>query len=200
MSAARVGVLGGTFDPIHIGHLRIAEAVRDLRDLDRVLFVPIASPAHRSVHAAAGHREAMTRLAIAANPRFAVDRAGLEQPGPAYTADTLALLHAARPDDALFFIAGLDSLARSTWRRLDEVAAAVQEFVVVSRAGVPDRELEPVLRGLPEDVRPRFTRATVPMLEVSSTAIREAVKERRSIRYLVPDAVVDYIEANGLYR
>jgi nicotinate-nucleotide adenylyltransferase len=142
----------------------------------------------------------MTELAIAGNPRFALDSTGLEQPAPAYTADTLSLLRAKRPDDAFFFIAGVDSLARSRWRRLDEVAASLEAFFVTSRRGVGDDELESALSDLAPDLRARFQRIEVSLVDVSSTAIRSLVEQHRSIRYLVPDAVREYIDEQKLYR
>jgi nicotinate-nucleotide adenylyltransferase len=200
VSGGRTGVFGGTFDPIHVGHLHLADAVASTEKLDRVLFVPMGSPAHRPTHADARHRRAMTELAIAGNPRFAFDAAGLEQPAPGYTADTLALLRSKRPHDSFYFIAGIDALTRSTWRRLDEVAGALDTFFVASRDGVSDDELDDVLRGLTEDLRRRFKRIAAPLVDLSSTTIRMLVEQGRSIRYLVPDAVRDYIEEHRLYR
>lgn len=200
MTARRTGILGGTFDPIHIGHLHIAEAVRDLQRLDRVLFVPVGDPAHRQTHAPAHHRRAMTALAIAANERFALDDTGLRQPAPAYTADTLTLLRQAYPSDAFFFISGVDSLTRSRWRRLDEVARALDRFYVVRRTGANEDELAAALSGLAAQDRERFEIVDVTPMDVSSTEIRALVARGRSIRYLVPDAVARYIEDEGLYR
>ena len=200
MSAGRIGIFGGAFDPIHVGHLHLAQAAAEIEALDRVLFVPMAAPAHRETHARAEHRRAMTSLAIADNERFALDDTGLEQPGPAYTADTLALMRAKHPFDAFVFIAGIDSLARSRWRRLDEVAGALDRFLVAHRGGIDGSELEPVLAQLPAPLRRRFVPIDVSLMDVSSTTIRTLVAQRRSIRYLTPDAVVEYIETNGLYR
>ena len=200
MSSGRIGIFGGTFDPIHVGHLHLAQAAVDIETLDRVLFVPMAAPAHRDTHAAAAHRRAMTALAIAGNDRFALDDTGLEQAAPAYTADTLAIIRAKRPDDLLVFIAGIDSLARSRWRRLDEVAGMLERFLVAQRDGIDASELAPILADLPEPLRARFVPIDVALMDVSSTAIRALVAKRRSIRYLTPDAVVQHIESNGLYR
>jgi nicotinate-nucleotide adenylyltransferase len=200
VSRRRTGVFGGTFDPIHIGHLHIADAVAEIASLDVVLFVPVASPAHRETHADAAHRAAMTELGIAGNRKFAFERTGLEQPAPGYTADTLALLRAKFPDDDFSFIAGIDSLVRSRWRRLTEVASSLEKFYVASREGIGDGELEPALADLPAELRARFERVDVALVDVSSTSIRKLVAEGRSIRYLVPDAVREYIAKNGLYR
>jgi len=200
MSGERIGLLGGTFDPIHIGHLHLAQAVADVAALDKVLFMPVGSPAHRETHAPADDRKEMTQLAIARNPRFEFDATALEQPAPAYTADTLAFLREKRPDDRLCFIAGIDSLARSRWRRLDEVAAALEQFYVARRDGVDVAELEPILADLAPELRARFELVDVSLMDVSSTDIRALVKAGRSIRYLVPDAVAGYIADRSLYR
>lgn len=195
-----IGVFGGTFDPIHIGHLYVAQAAAETHGLDRILFVPVAAPAHRETHSSPAHRRAMVARAIDGNPMFALDDTGLEQPAPAYTADTLALLRKKYPGDALYFIAGIDSLTRSRWRRLDEVAAALERFLVAARDGVDEAELAPVLSDLAPDLRAKFERLDSALTDVSSTTIRELVRQNRSIRYLAPDAVVEYIKANGLYR
>jgi nicotinate-nucleotide adenylyltransferase len=200
VSRRRTGVFGGTFDPIHVGHLHVADAVADAASLDVVLFVPIAAPAHRETHAPAEARKAMTGLAIAGNPKFVLDTTGLQQAAPGYTADTLALLRSKLPDDDFYFIAGIDSLVRSRWRRLPEVAQALAKFYVASREGVSDGELEAVLADLQPELAARFERVDVALVDVSSTAIRRLIAQGRSIRYLVPDAVRDYIAKNALYR
>lgn len=200
MSGERIGLLGGTFDPIHVGHLHLAQAVADVAELDKVLFLPVGSPAHRETHARAEDRKAMTQLAIARNARFEFDDTALAQPAPAYTADTLALLREKRPDDRFCFIAGIDSLVRSRWRRLDEVAAALEKFYVARRDGVDVAELAPMLADLTPELRARFEVVEVSLMDVSSTEIRALVKAGRSIRYLVPDAVAGYIADHSLYR
>ena len=161
--------------------------------------MPVGAPAHRETHASADDRRTMTQLAIAGNQRFELDDTALEQPAPAYTADTLALLRAQRPEDALCFIAGIDSLVRSRWRRLEEVAAQLDRFYVVRREGLDDASLAPVLDDLAPDLRARFEIVDAGLMDVSSTSIRALVKEGRSIRYLVPDAVVGYIADRELY-
>ena len=200
MSGERIGLLGGTFDPIHIGHLHLAQAVADVAALDKVLFMPVGSPAHRETHAPADDRKEMTQLAIARNTRFEFDGTALEQPAPAYTADTLALLRERRPHDRFCFIAGIDSLARSRWRRLDEVAAALEKFYVARREGVDVAELALTLADLAPELRARFEIVDVSLMDLSSTEIRALVKAGRSVRYLVPDVVAGYIADRSLYR
>jgi len=200
VSGERIGLLGGTFDPIHIGHLHLAQAVADVAALDKVLFMPVGSPAHRETHAPADDRKEMTQLAIARNTRFEFDGTALEQPAPAYTADTLALLRERRPHDRFCFIAGIDSLARSRWRRLDEVAAALEKFYVARREGVDVAELALTLADLAPELRARFEIVDVSLMDLSSTEIRALVKAGRSVRYLVPDVVAGYIADRSLYR
>ena len=196
----KTGILGGTFDPIHNAHLFMAECVLDARSLDRVLFVTVGRPAHRATHAPPEDRAAMVRLAIAGNPHFAADDTALLQPGPVYTADTLALMRAKYPDDAFYFIAGMDSIGRSPWRRLDEVVARLEKFVIVRRPGVGLDEAQSVLDSLAGDLRARFEFIELPMMDISATDIRHRVAGGFPIRYLTPDGVVDYISAKGLYR
>ncbi|HXM17387.1 MAG TPA: nicotinate-nucleotide adenylyltransferase [Candidatus Tumulicola sp.] len=200
MSLTRTGLLGGTFDPIHFGHLFIAQAVCAKAGLDRVLFMPVGDPSHRAVHATAAHRKAMVELAIAGNQHFAIDDTALEQKGPVYTADTLALVRPKLTNDELYFIAGADALTASRWRRLDEVAAAVARFYVVRREGTLLEEMASVLGDLPADLYQRFEMLDLPLVDISSSVIRERVANDEPIRYLTPDAVVKYIESKRLYR
>ena len=200
MSAPRLGIFGGTFDPVHLGHLYVANAVRAQAGLDSVLFLPVGEPAHRATHAAADDRAAMVQLAIADNPGFALDDTALRQAGPVYTADTLPLLRARYPDAAFSFIAGTDALVRSSWRRLEEVVTALERFLVVTRDQAAAAELAPVLAGLPENLARRFTVLDLPLVDVSASAIRASVARGLPLRYLVPDAVAHYIEERGLYR
>ena len=200
MAARRTGVLGGTFDPIHYGHLFIAEAVRSHAQLDRVLFVPVGEPAHRAVHASAAERTAMVELGIAGNAGFALDRTALEQPGPVYTADTLALMRGRYPHDELHFIAGVDSLTASRWRRLDEVADQLARFYVVRREGARTSDIAGVIGDLAPALQARFVVLDLPLFDISASVIRDRVKAGDPIRYLTPDDVGRPIEAKRLYR
>lgn len=200
MSGPRLGIFGGTFDPVHLGHLYVANAVREQAGLDSVLFLPVGEPAHRATHAAADDRAAMVQLAIADNPGFALDDTALHQAGPVYTADTLPLLRQRYPNAAFSFIAGTDALVRSSWRRLDEVVTALERFLVVTRDQAAAAELRPVLAALPENLARRFSVLDLPLVDVSASAIRASVARGLPLRYLVPDAVAHYIEERGLYR
>ena len=185
--------MGGTFDPIHHGHLVAASEVQSLFDLDEVVFVPTGQPwqkADREV-SPAEHRYLMTVVATASNPRFTVSRVDIDRDGPTYTIDTLRDLRATRPDDELFFITGADALAQIlSWKDADELFE-LAHFIGVTRPGYELSE-----SGLPED---RVTLQEVPAMAISSTDCRDRVADGEPVWYLVPDGVVQYITKNALY-
>lgn len=189
--SARIGVLGGTFDPIHIGHLAAASEVFAALSLDRVLVVPAAEqPFKRGAEFASGEdRLAMARLAVAADPRLEVSAVDIERGAPTYTIDTMSDLDEAHPGSTWYFVIGADALARlDEWRdsaRLREIAT----FVGVTRPGY---DVPAGLRDVPL--------VEVPALGVSSTDVRRRVSLGLPIRYLVPDVVADYIGEHHLYR
>jgi len=200
MKAERIGIFGGSFDPIHTGHLFVASAVASEAGLDRVLFLPVGDPAHRTVHAPPRDRRDMVALAIEGDSRFALDETAIRQAGPVYTADTIPLLRQAYPNAEFYFLAGADSLVDSPWRRLDEVVRDLQRFFVVAREGTDASRLTPTLATLPDDLARRFVLLNLPLVDVSSTVIRERVAQGKPIRYLVPDPVARYIEDTSLYK
>ena len=187
----QVGLLGGSFDPIHHGHLLVAQAAVEALALDELWFVPAREqPFKAGTHAAAAaHRAEMVRLAIAGEPHFRLEPVELERPGPSYTVDTLRALGAREPGVAFTLLVGADAAAElELWR---EAAAlpSLARIVVFARAGAPP----PASRLVQGSI-------TVPSLEVSATAIRARVAAGRSIRYWVPEAVATYVAAHGLYR
>jgi nicotinate-nucleotide adenylyltransferase len=188
--------MGGTFDPIHHGHLVAASEVQSWFDLDEVVFVPTGEPWQKSdrVVSPAEHRYLMTVIATASNPRFTVSRVDIDRGGPTYTIDTLRDLHTAMPDTDLFFITGADALAEIfTWRDADELFALAC-FVGCTRPGY---EMEPsMLGGIPSD---RVTILEIPALAISSTECRERRAKGEPVWYLVPDGVVQYIAKHDLY-
>jgi len=189
--------MGGTFDPIHHGHLVAASEVQSWFDLDEVVFVPTGQPwqkADRTV-SPGEDRYLMTVIATAANPRFNVSRVDIDRHGPTYTIDTLRELSAKHPDADLYFITGADALAALlTWRDHDELFDLAQ-FVGVTR---PGHEMDDsTLKGLPAD---RITIVEIPALAISSTDCRHRVGRGEPVWYLVPDGVVQYIGKHGLYR
>ena len=191
----RVGIMGGTFDPIHHGHLVAASEVADLFDLDEVVFVPTGQPwqkAEREV-SPAEHRYLMTVVATASNPSFWVSRVDIDRPGPTYTVDTVSDISAVRPGAELFFITGADALAQiRTWHAAAELFDLAR-FVGVSRPGYRPGDLDRFPPGAVSLVE-------VPGLAISSSDCRERVRSGRAVRYLVPDAVARYIAKRGLYR
>jgi nicotinate-nucleotide adenylyltransferase len=198
----RIGVFGGTFDPIHIGHLAAAEEARLAAGLDLVLFVPAARPPHKphSVSAPAAARLEMVRLAIAGNPCFTASALELERPGPSYTVDTLRALAHARPGDDLFYVLGADSLPElGTWRE-PEALCRLAEFLVVARPGWPEGALQAWLQRQPVTLRPRVRLIAAPGMDVSSREIRRRLANGEPGRYLLPEPVRRYIQARGLYR
>ena len=193
----RFGILGGTFDPIHFGHLFIAEEARVRFRLDRVLFVPNGTPPHKPEgdRTPARHRFAMTGIAVADNPFFECSALELNRPGPSYTVDTLAALRAERPDAELFYITGLDAIADlMTWKRHEEVIAAAS-FIAARRPGTdPD-----VLRErLPAAYRERVLLLGSAEIGISATDIRERLRTGQAARYLLPDAVLAYAAKHRL--
>jgi len=194
----RLGVFGGTFDPIHLGHLRAAENALECLALDRVAFVPAGTPPHRAEPmSSALDRYAMTALATAGHPRFAVSDVELRREGPSYTVDTVACLRRESPDDEVFVIVGSDTFPEmATWKEHDRLMALCT-VAVVARPGEG-----PETAGEAARVEPASGVARVegPGLAISASAIRGRVRQRRSVRYLVPDAVADYIAKRALYR
>jgi len=194
----RLGVLGGTFDPPHIGHLILGESAREQLELDRVLFIPAGvqwRKAGRAISEAA-HRVEMVRLAVQDNPAFEPSAMEVERPGPSYTADTLEELAARHPGAGLYLILGQDALDDlPNWRRPERILELA--WIAVASREVKD----PLGRGgrpLP-GLSARLIRIHMPVVQVSATDIRQRARDGRSIRYLVPAAVEAYIRDHRLY-
>jgi nicotinate-nucleotide adenylyltransferase len=196
-----LGIFGGSFDPIHNGHLFVAEAVRETCNLDRVLFVPTRQGRHRANHASdPSARAEMVRLAIAANTAFAFDESDLADAATGYTADLLPRLRARYPDEPFTFIVGGDSLVHSRWERLDAILDLLAAFVVAPRGDVTETQLDSALAALDPARRAKVRMLEIPLVEESATLIRGRLAEGRSVRYLVPEPVHRYIAERGLYR
>lgn len=210
-----VGVMGGTFDPIHFGHLRLAEDMADALGLERVLFIPAGQPPHRGVpRTAASHRLEMVRRAIAGNPRFVGDAREMQRPQPSYTVDTLTALRAELGEaQPLWLLLGADAFlglaSWHDWRRLFELA----NIAVAARPGARLTQSDAIMEPLKSEISQRqvssigsaggpagsvLLRATPP-LDISATAIRDILARHESARYLLPDAVLDYIHEHQLY-
>jgi len=197
-SAARIGILGGTFDPIHYGHLVIAEEARIRFELDAVLFIPTGEPPHKPQwQADAEQRFLMAALATDDNPYFFVSRIEIDRPGLSYTIDTVRALKKTYPRATLYLIIGADSaLEFHTWREPLAILD-LTHVVAASRPGYPVKRLQSMRKD------PRLAdmeTMTAPGLDISSTNLRARVRSGRSLRYLVPDAVASFIAKECLYR
>ena len=194
-TARRIGVMGGTFDPIHHGHLVAASEVGHFFALDEVIFVPTGQPWQKEGRqvSASEDRYLMTVIATASNPRFSVSRVDIDRPGPTFTIDTLRDLRATRrPDAEFFFITGADALQQiMTWQDADELFK-LAHFVGCTR---PGHHLSGA--GLPDG---RVSLIEIPALAISSTTCRQRVEAGEPIWYLVPDGIVQYISKRSLYR
>jgi nicotinate-nucleotide adenylyltransferase len=194
MSGRRLGVMGGTFDPIHHGHLVAASEVQARFGMDEVVFVPTGIPWQKDKRAVspAEDRYLMTVIATASNPRFSASRVDIDRQAPTFTVDTLTDLRTQFPDHEMFFITGADALAQIlSWKRIDELFA-LAHLIGVTRPGfhldgthLPDRAVSLV---------------EVPAMAISSTDCRQRVADGLPVWYLVPDGVVQYISKRGLYR
>jgi nicotinate-nucleotide adenylyltransferase len=198
----RVGLLGGTFNPPHIGHLVCAQEAWSQLGLDRVLLLPVHAPPHKEAVGDPGveHRVAMCEAAVAGDERLDVSRAEADLPGPSFTVDTLNRLHEARPEDQLTFIVGGDMAASlPEWRE----PRAILELCSIGAAARDGVGREQVIERLDRDLpgaADRISFFDMPRIDVSSTLVRRHVAAGRPVRYLVPDGVAAYIEREGLYR
>jgi nicotinate-nucleotide adenylyltransferase len=198
-SQMRLGIFGGTFDPIHLGHLVLADQCRESCALERVWFVVAGEPPHkRGELTAVAHRLEMARIAVAGHRSFAVSDIEATRPGPHYSVETLERISRERPDDEMFFLIGADSLSDLPGWREPARIARLATIVVVNRPGI--EEADPLaLPSFGAGTRPMVS-VTIPPIGIASTDLRRRVREGRSIRYMVPRGVEAYIEAQGLYR
>jgi nicotinate-nucleotide adenylyltransferase len=194
----RLGLQGGTFDPIHFGHLRLAEEARQTFGLDKIIFIPARiSPLKRDEHPVdVEERVLMTKLAIAGNPFYELSRIEVDREGPSFSVDTLQALHALHPHSELFFMMGADAAIQLPNWREPETILKLAKVVVSRRPGVSRADLE---RQLPKSYLSQIEWLDMLPIDISSSAIREMVSAGRSIRYLTSDPVVQYISERGLY-
>ncbi|WP_296630119.1 nicotinate-nucleotide adenylyltransferase [Rhodoluna sp.] len=192
MSKIRLGVMGGTFDPIHYGHLVAASEAAAAFNLDEVVFVPTGEPWQKQNFTTGEHRYLMTVIATASNPRFKVSRADIDRDGPTYTIDTLNDISNEYPDAELFFITGADAISQIlSWKDIEKIWG-MAHFVAVSRPGHA--------LAVPESPHGVVSLLEIPALAISSTDIRARVADKKPIWYLLPDGVVQYIAKHKLYR
>lgn len=194
--------MGGTFDPIHYGHLVTAEAVRDNFKLQKVLFMPTKNPPHKMHRLTTDsyHRYLMTVLATITNPYFEVSRLEIEREGITYTVDTIRELRQIHGEDAeIFFITGADAILEIlTWHNVDELLEMC-EFVAATRPGFYDNDMNKKLEEIKSKYNKEIHRIEVPSLAISSTDIRNRIKNNKTIRYLLPESVEYYIRKYNLY-
>lgn len=191
----KIGLMGGTFDPVHNGHLLAAESAREGAKLDEVWFVPTSIPPHKPQPGTNSEaRCLMLEAAIAGNPSFRLEPIELRREGASYTIDTVIALQQLHPDVLFYWIVGSDMVNDLPgWRRIDELAERIH-FIGLER---PEQSADE--SGLPVFIRRRLLRAGMPQIGISSTDIRRRLKERRSVRYMLPEAVQEIITRNDLY-
>lgn len=199
----RIGIMGGTFDPIHYGHLFIAECSRYKFNLESVLFIPAGEPVHkrRTDIVDPVHRLEMTRLAVQSNPFFALSDIEIKRGGPTYTVDTLEYLHQANGGTAeFFFITGADAIIEIlTWKDVTRVFELCN-FIAVTRSGYSLENMNDVISGLDRGFQRKIHIHETSGIMVSSTEIRQSVAKGEPVRYLLPEKVEEYILANALYK
>ncbi len=196
-----LGLIGGTFDPVHFGHLIAAENSRSEFDLDRVIFIPAERPPHKEGEAVLdSHRRLqMVKLAIENNPAFEISTLEQERQGPSYTIDTVEYFRSRFPDTQVFFIMGMDSLLMfDTWRDYERLAGLCR-FIVVTRPGYVMDAGNPALARLPARLWDNLSLLEIPGMDISSSDIRRRVRWGFPIKYMVPAAVETYIKENRLY-
>ncbi len=198
----KIGICGGTFDPIHLGHLAIAELVRCELNLDKVLFIPSGMPPHKDINLITDpiNRLNMVKCAVSENPYFEASDIEVKRKGYTYTVDTLNELHKIYPPDTIFYyIIGADVVMDLlTWKRSEEVFA-LTKFVAVMRAGYLDKDFNNRINVLRQKHSLDITSIEAPLIEVSSTFIRERTSKNKSVKYLVSECVEEYIKKNKLY-
>ncbi|MCX7710090.1 MAG: nicotinate-nucleotide adenylyltransferase [Clostridia bacterium] len=198
----RIGILGGTFDPVHYGHLITAETVREAFQLDKVLFIPSGQPPHKdnSRVLPAEHRFHILKAAAGSNPFFEVSRIEIEREGYTFTVDTLSQLrNVYNPHTKIFFIIGADVVPDLvTWRNFQKVFTLC-EFIAVFRPGSNKNAFSDEIHRLETEYMAKIHTAEVPLIDISSTEIRSRAKEGKTIKYLVPECVEEYIKTHGIY-
>lgn len=200
--AERFGIMGGTFDPIHYGHLVAAEAAREAFDLEKIIFVPAGIPPHKLKEEVtpARHRYLMTLLAIMSNPYFEISRVDVDRSGVTYTVDTLAVLKGVLPPNAvMYFITGADAILEILSWKSPEQVLNMAEFIAATRPGYDLDRLSRALGPLYAEFQDRVHILEAPPIGISSTDLRHRLAEGRTVRYLLPETVVTYIHDEGLY-
>jgi len=199
---SRLGIMGGTFDPIHYGHLVAAEGARYEFDLDKVIFIPAGQPPHKPNVKLTDpwRRYEMTKLAVVSNPFFEVLPIEINRPGPSYSIDTVQEVSCLYPESQIFFITGTDAVAEIlSWKNVEQLLSICQ-FIAATRPGYKLDEMWKKIESLPQDLKSKIFCLEVPALAISSTDIRQRVQDGRPIKYLLPEPVEEYITSNSIYK
>lgn len=197
----KYGIFGGTFNPIHFGHLMICEYLKEELGLDKVIFIPTGNPPHKSLDVSAIDRYNMVKLAISSNPDFEISDIETNRVNLSYTVDTIIELKKIYENQKLFFLIGLDTLFQlKTWRKIEELSREI-EFVVALRPKYIDiDEIKRELKFLRENYGTIVEIIHTPLYEISSTELRTRIRDKKSVRYLIPNNVVNYIKESGFYK
>lgn len=197
----KYGIFGGSFNPIHYGHLMICEYIKEEMGLDKVIFIPTGNPPHKELELSAEDRYEMVRLAISPNPDFEISDIETTRIKMSYTVDTIRELKKIYREEKLYFLIGLDSLFQlKTWMKIGDLSQEI-EFVVALRPGYLDKEeINKEIDFLGENFGTKINLIKTPLYEISSTDLRDRIHEGKSLRYLIPKKVLDYIEESGLYK
>jgi nicotinate-nucleotide adenylyltransferase len=197
-----IGLIGGTFNPIHMGHLLIGEYIREEWSLDRIIYIPSANPPHKTGGEVldAGSRMRLVELAIRDNPYFQLSDVELRREGYSYTIDSIREMSIEYPYEKLYFIIGTDTLFElETWKQFKEIAKEI-EFLMYGRGTHSVVDIEEKLRYMRDEYGFKIKRSTGPELEISSTQIRDRIRRGLSIKYMVPDALIEEIEKESLFK
>ena len=197
----KYGIFGGTFNPIHFGHLMICEYLKEELGLDKVIFIPTGNPPHKSLDVSAIDRYNMVKLEISSNPDFEISDIETNRVNLSYTVDTIIELKKIYENQKLFFLIGLDTLFQlKTWRKIEELSREI-EFVVALRPKYIDiDEINRELKFLRENYGTIVEIIHTPLYEISSTELRTRIRDKKSVRYLIPNNVVNYIKESGFYK
>ncbi|MFP4496797.1 MAG: nicotinate-nucleotide adenylyltransferase [Vulcanimicrobiota bacterium] len=201
----KIGIMGGTFNPVHIGHLIVAQEAWERFGLDKILFIPNSKPPHkqgadyRTYILDPELRYIMTYLAISNNPHFFASRIELDRPGLSYTLETIKELKKLYKDAEISFITGVDSLLNANWSRLDQLLGLLENFIAATRPGLNENDLENKKKELNLTREDKIRVLKIPGIAISSTMIRKRIREGRTIKYMVPAEVETFIKKKHLY-
>ncbi len=197
----KYGIFGGSFNPIHYGHLMICEYIKEEMGLDKVIFIPTGNPPHKDLEVSAKDRYEMVKTAISPNPDFDISDIETTRVKLSYTVDTIRELKEIYKEEKLYFIIGLDTLFQlKTWKKIEDLSSEI-EFVVAKRPGYLDEEkINREIKYLKENFGTKIILVQTPLYEISSTDLRDRIKKGKSLRYLIPKKVLNYIEESEFYK